>query len=1202
MPYNIESSYRELLKSIDEKPASKEVLDRLESITTNIHKVLVTAGLTQDYDKFLEDQAFGFFFGENGFENDEMFTAFVESSQYEEVCMDTILDYISSRIDYLLSQKETLEELAALFGIKVVPSKRVLLEPMDLKASLDGDGNFENKKQISENKSKLILAMLFENGFVADDVNVVTGVLRKNMMRKESYNCIEIASLGVKIFVNNGYGEATYILTNSESWRDLFGKTKQELIDQFGAVRLIFSKNDVEGWLGSISDIIFASDLVQGRESDITEGIFETSMAEDYFKNVENVKKDLEAYANEAGREVLDLIVGFRGKAVCNNGEIVTFFTYLRRAGISLGIIDTVENERTKVLTKLQLFAGYDVMNKNYFLDTEKLRYDLEKFAESAGCKVEELSTNSMNRITCYNGQEFSYRSYLSLAGVELGLAETQTEARGMISVILVDLLELLGYEVDDRKKDFDMDQNYFESLENIKDDLEKYAESAGCEVYELNATSAEKVKCNNGEFVSLVTYLARYAVVFGFQDTSYEARCNSAYNFKKLLEFAGFESPIDEEMSSEYFANVENVRVDLEKYAESVGCEIYELNATSSEIVKCNNGENVRFVTYLARYAAASGLYRTLTEARGNSVHSFKTLLEYAGFESPISEEMSSEYFANVENVRADLEKYAASVGCEVYELGVTSSVRVKCNNGENVRFATYLDRAGLGLGIYKLSINSRKDLWGNLNALLEYAYDYDMDKINIKRQTKKVSSNREIAKLERDYYSNKEIVRADLDSFAEVMGRPVAEFNLNTRVNLASIECQNGDSISFCGYLDRVSRAFAKVENGDLVPLSMREALYKLFEIYGCEESILVEMGVDYFENIENIKNDLNSFSLETGNPIGDLSISSPKRAMCSNGEIISLKTYLYRASKIYSIDLDCNESVVEYFVVLKHLYDLCGIDYLEYDSMDEGYFSDRNNIQEDLNRFADFHDTTVSYIPKDNRSPVVCNNGEPVTTALFLERAKKYMDLPDSYTGTDVLYHLIRYVGWEVELMEEMNREYFEKQENVRNDLKQFAIQASRKVENLSTGVRDSAMCSNGEIITFHGYIFRISRAFGLSSNHKESTKTLLDALNLALKLGGYEPRKKYPKMDESYFADQSNVVTDLNEYARLVEVDVTDLAVGSKVKAICQNGESVQMYKYITRAGLALGLAEKVTEARNKKKEIFEELLVIYNSDS
>jgi len=793
---------RDFFKEVAERPLTEVSLDLLVEIEEQIKGI--QAGVV--WDIYNVDPALAFL--TKKIDVDYLGSQTTVGELVGDITIDNLLDFIESRVHDVLTiakEEEFLDYLKRI-GVKAELIKTVILRTDGEADVQTGSGEGFERPILKNNKFKLLVDVLRDNGVYGDDLLVVSGVLADSMMRDHSYICVEIPVLDKMVLVNLGYGEATFVFDKMYPRGEVFSKRKDELASNYDVKRLKFDDSNPDLWKKKMSELLF---------------------------------KDREEVTKEERKNV---------------------------------DIKKVSRDRSVEYKK------FVKMDKEYFEEVDKVRYDLEMFAKKANNgKKEKFGIADLNngktfrdvKVVCKNGAYIMFRSYLKLCKKKLHL-KSNKEA-------LDTLKKMLGYAVPETRIYSKMDREYFENGAYVKHDLEAFARAKGSNFGVLDLTAGPKfttveAKCSNGEKISLNAYLCRFGGLIGL------SKKEALY---KLFELAGYVV-----MDKSYFLNKEYVKHDLNAFVDAkTGClAVVELSTTDVSIeAKCSNGEKISFNAYLRRCKDRLNL-STFREA-------LDELLKLLGYEA----KMNEKYFRNVKNVRYDLKAFAreASKGKEeTYGIADLNNgnkfvgVEAKCSNGKRYKFNSYLGRCKS-----QLRLKSNKEALDTLKRLLGYA----------------VPETRVYPKMDKEYFENVENVRHDLEAFAKkashVKKEKVGIADLNNGRKFVGFEakCSNGEDVIFNTYLFRVKRVF-KLSG-------QREALDKLLTMLGYECVKYPDMDREYFENVENVRYDLEVFARakDEGLKVTDL-YTSPKflnlKAVCSNGEDVRFGTYLRRVKRVFKL----------------------------------------------------------------------------------------------------------------------------------------------------------------------------------------------------------------------------------------------------------------------------------------------------------
>jgi len=167
------------------------------------------------------------------------------------------LDYIEKRVERVMvsdyaETKENLEGYLARLKIIYRKVDSVILNPDKGREIIDGLGNGVEKRKPDTNKVQHLLELLRDYQIYTDDICVIIGQNTPEMMRENSYLCIEIPKIRRTIMIHPGYGEASFVLYDIYERKKLFKMTKKEIQAQLGATKVPYAENDLAKWAQSI--------------------------------------------------------------------------------------------------------------------------------------------------------------------------------------------------------------------------------------------------------------------------------------------------------------------------------------------------------------------------------------------------------------------------------------------------------------------------------------------------------------------------------------------------------------------------------------------------------------------------------------------------------------------------------------------------------------------------------------------------------------------------------------------------------------------------------------------------------------------------------------------------------------------------------------------------------------------------------------
>ncbi|MFC1615997.1 hypothetical protein ACFL21_02560 [Patescibacteria group bacterium] len=176
---------------------------------------------------------------------------------------------------------------------------------------------------------------------------------------------------------------------------------------------------------------------------------------ENYFDDAEKVRKDLNEFliALKGERTIFDLNANTMRsiRIICCNGKEVRGMTYLSYAvKVIFNVWKQTEVSRlhTKVLLKLKETAEIVLRDKNYYENSENIKFDLTSFARATGedINIEELKPHMMRDLVCEckNGELVNFRQYLVDAGKELRSYKSSKESIPHITETFKYLLDFI--------------------------------------------------------------------------------------------------------------------------------------------------------------------------------------------------------------------------------------------------------------------------------------------------------------------------------------------------------------------------------------------------------------------------------------------------------------------------------------------------------------------------------------------------------------------------------------------------------------------------------------------------------------------------------------------------------------------------------------------------------------------------------------
>lgn len=183
----------------------------------------------------------------------------------------------------------------------------------------------------------------------------------------------------------------------------------------------------------------------------------------------------------------------------------------------------------------------------------------------------------------------------------------------------------------------------------------------------------------------------------------------------------------------------------------------------------------------------------------------------------------MDRSYYRDSEAVRHDLEAYARAASRTPEALSVEPSrgfnPYMVCASRERVCWSTYLARAAVSYGLCETARGGARHHYGALCGLKRVA-----GVAVIEEPTYPL--------MDRAYFGTPSYLRSDLEHFASVLGRSVADLTTHSLKGFR-IRCANGEEISGYTYLQRASRVLMGTE-GQTLQHRIAPVLEQLKELY--------------------------------------------------------------------------------------------------------------------------------------------------------------------------------------------------------------------------------------------------------------------------------------------------------------------------------------------------------------------------------
>ena len=175
---------------------------------------------------------------------------------------------------------------------------------------------------------------------------------------------------------------------------------------------------------------------------------------------------------------------------------------------------------------------------------------------------------------------------------------------------------------------------------------------------------------------------------------------------------------------------------------------------------------------------------------------------------------------------------------------------------------------------------------------------------------------------------------------------------------------------------------------------------------------------------------------------------------------------------------------------------------------------------------------------------------------------------------------------------------DKKYYENPIYLRVDFEEFAreLGEGKTVFDLCVGniYSKRIICHNGEKVSGQVYLIDAGEALGIISKgeRKEGNKMRVDILKILFKNAGIELRgKKYYENPEYVKKDLRVFAKELGEGKAPTDLSTWNMA---SLEIICCNGEKVKGTRYLSNAGIALGIAK---ESRKSLKNMYKTLNIL-----
>ena len=171
---------------------------------------------------------------------------------WESVSINDLLQEWIDSLNKILSMNNSSEKIFEDLKVEVLKLDGVILPPDKKEINIWlWEKHFE-RKELKINKIWLLILVLREKGIFTDDILVYEWINKNNMMREYSYYAVYIPRVNKTIFINEWYGEATYICDWEISLNEMQKLWKEWLVENYWAKKISFEEKNIDSWKTAI--------------------------------------------------------------------------------------------------------------------------------------------------------------------------------------------------------------------------------------------------------------------------------------------------------------------------------------------------------------------------------------------------------------------------------------------------------------------------------------------------------------------------------------------------------------------------------------------------------------------------------------------------------------------------------------------------------------------------------------------------------------------------------------------------------------------------------------------------------------------------------------------------------------------------------------------------------------------------------------
>jgi len=176
---------------------------------------------------------------------------------WKKTSIDDLLDNWRARVRELFSTNEALDTALKKWLIQNIEIKNVILPPDPKDLPEIWSGAWFEKKELEQDKFLLFMDMLRNLKIYDDDILIIhSGILKKDMMRENTYHAIYIPRINKTVFLNVWYGEASFVCDGEVSLEVMTTYWKEKLQTELWAIKIIFSEKNTQWWKNSFKNAL----------------------------------------------------------------------------------------------------------------------------------------------------------------------------------------------------------------------------------------------------------------------------------------------------------------------------------------------------------------------------------------------------------------------------------------------------------------------------------------------------------------------------------------------------------------------------------------------------------------------------------------------------------------------------------------------------------------------------------------------------------------------------------------------------------------------------------------------------------------------------------------------------------------------------------------------------------------------------------